>query len=81
MIASSDERLRCPEGRLRCWKELIDERFEWTGNIIGDAGSSVPGVVGREESRPASLKTVSKMDDERLVEPGEPGPEKFRIGW
>jgi hypothetical protein len=49
------------------------------GNIIGEAGSSVPGVVGREESRPASLNTLSKMDDVRFVEPGELGPEKARI--
>jgi hypothetical protein len=80
MIASSEDRLRCPEGRLRCWKELIDERFECTGNIMGEAGSSVPGVVGRDESRPASLKTLSKIEDVRLVDPGELGPEKLRIG-
>ena len=37
---------------------------------MGEPGSSVSGVVGRDESSPASLKTRSKREDVRLDEEG-----------
>jgi hypothetical protein len=50
---------------------------------MGDPGSSVSGVVGRDESSPASLNTRSKIDDVRLVvDCGELGPDDAaNIEW
>lgn len=62
--------------------EVCEPRFACVGTNTGDPGSSVSGVVGREESSPASLQTLSKIDDVRLVvDCGELGPEDASIEW
>lgn len=39
------------------------------------------GVVGRDESWPASLKTRSNMEEDRFVDCGELGPEDICMDW
>lgn len=58
------------------------------GKNIGEPGSLLSGVVGREESNALSLNTRSKIDDARCeLEYGEPGAEEAAMevpvwfGW
>ena len=47
------------------------------GKNIGEPGSLLSGLVGREESNAVSLNTRSKIDDARCeLECGEPGAEE-----
>lgn len=56
-------------------------RFIPNGANISDIGSSVLGVVGRDEPCPALLKTLSNIEDARFVDCGELGPEKLCTDW
>jgi len=53
--------------------ELAEKRLEDAGAYIGDSRPSLSGVVGLEDSIPASLKVRSNREDVWNVERGELG--------